>query len=132
MKSAIDDTLPITSLGKVSHSPRWPNQHARKTACVHGHPFTPDNLLPSKDGQRRCRACRQQYKAKPRAAPTFNPRGRYVTHRALRKSEPGRLLARGPLDYDVPVTVRCGACGGVYISTLGEMSGCPHCHRVAA
>jgi Zn finger protein HypA/HybF involved in hydrogenase expression len=44
----------------------------------------------------------------------------------------GVLLARGPLDYDVPVTVRCGACGNVYETTLGEMGACPHCRRIAA
>ena len=35
-------------------------RHARKTECVAGHPFTPDNLLPNKYG-RRCRECNKRY-----------------------------------------------------------------------
>lgn len=31
--------------------------NAEKDACVHGHPFTPDNIYVFADGGRRCRTC---------------------------------------------------------------------------
>jgi hypothetical protein len=31
--------------------------NARKTACIHGHPFSGDNLKIAPDGERICRAC---------------------------------------------------------------------------
>lgn len=31
--------------------------NARKTACIHGHPFTPENTRVRTDGSRRCITC---------------------------------------------------------------------------
>lgn len=35
-------------------------RRARKTACVHGHPYTPENVRIRPDGRRRCRACERE------------------------------------------------------------------------
>lgn len=34
-----------------------PAINARKTHCLKGHEFTPDNLYPARAGERRCRTC---------------------------------------------------------------------------
>ena len=36
-------------------TPHWVNKH--KTECKRHHPFTPENIMPSKRGHRNCRAC---------------------------------------------------------------------------
>jgi len=39
-------------------------RHARKTHCIHGHPFDEANTLIRPDGNRRCRVCRIATNAK--------------------------------------------------------------------
>jgi hypothetical protein len=49
----------------VAKGRQW---HVRKTHCPHGHPYTPDNLLATKDGGRRCKTCKRlSYPAKKRS-----------------------------------------------------------------
>jgi hypothetical protein len=43
--------LDLTALG---------NYNAGKTHCKHGHEFTPENIIPIKDGGRDCRACHRR------------------------------------------------------------------------
>jgi hypothetical protein len=113
---------PILCSDRVSPSPVRRPGPPQQAACHRGHPLSGRNLI-AHGRHRRCRACK-------------NARARHGTRQncapGYRKNAVGVLLARGPLDYDVPVTVRCGACGNVYETTLGEMGGCPHCRRIAA
>lgn len=37
------------------------NQHAKKTHCFRGHPFTDENTFITKKGHRQCRTCRRKY-----------------------------------------------------------------------
>ena len=88
-----------------------------QTTCKRGHPLSGENVT-IVSGKRRCRTC-------------HNARRRCEVW-AYRKSEPGKLLARGPLDYDRPVTVRCAVCAGVFERPLSEIgAACPHCGRYA-
>ena len=41
-------------------------QHARRTHCINGHPFSGDNLVIRVDGARGCRACRREASRKQR------------------------------------------------------------------
>lgn len=42
--------------------------NARKTHCIHGHEFTPENTWVSKAGRRHCRACKREYDRNRRQA----------------------------------------------------------------
>lgn len=42
---------------------------ATKDHCVHGHPYTPENLRITARGSRECRACRQEVQARRRLGP---------------------------------------------------------------
>ena len=94
---------------------------AKRQLCCHkGHPLSGPNLVVY-GRLRQCRTCK-----------IARRRSRRPREWAFRVSEPGRILARGPLDYDRPVTVRCANCGGVYETTLAELHrACPHCQRYA-
>ena len=35
--------------------------NAKKTVCIHGHPYTPENTLFQSDGSRKCRICVREY-----------------------------------------------------------------------
>jgi hypothetical protein len=79
------------------------------------------NLIVS-GGVRQCRICKNRRRRK----------GDPYTPLRLRANEPGKLLARGALDYDRPVTVRCAVCAGVFERPLSEIgAACPHCGRYA-
>ena len=92
----------------------------RQIACHKGHPLEGHNLIVS-GGQRQCRTCK-----------IARIRSRRPREWAFRANEPGKVLARGPLDYDRPVTVRCANCGGVFERTLADIgAACPHCQRYA-
>jgi hypothetical protein len=45
------------SLDMVAKGRQRFGRRERKTACVHGHDFTPENTYTSKDGHRGCRTC---------------------------------------------------------------------------
>lgn len=48
---------PVTPRENVMRGNGVPARNARKTHCVHGHPFSGDNLRISLRGDRRCREC---------------------------------------------------------------------------
>lgn len=48
---------PVTSRENTLRGTSVPGTNARKTRCVHGHPFDDENTLIAKDGRRQCRAC---------------------------------------------------------------------------
>jgi hypothetical protein len=102
--------------------PTFPRS-VRQAVCRRGHQRVGD--------ERQCLECQRVWHREHRRRPRAE-RKRGTAGAPCRRNAVGVLLARGPLDYDVPVTVRCGACGNVYETTLGEMSGCPHCRRIAA
>jgi len=41
-----------------------PSRNARKTHCLHGHPFNEVNTYRGEDGGRRCRTCLRMYRAR--------------------------------------------------------------------
>lgn len=43
------------------------NHNSRKTHCVNGHPFTPDNTMRRPEGGRRCRICKQEASRRTKA-----------------------------------------------------------------
>jgi hypothetical protein len=80
--------------------------------------MTPDNLRERRRGGALCLTCCRLTEGVRRAS---GP---------LRLNEPGELKARGPLDYDVPVTRRCERCGAVEEITLSQLhEQCGHCRR---
>lgn len=52
-----DHLEPVTLQENILRSDNPPAQNARKTHCIHGHEFTPENTKVAKDGHRACRAC---------------------------------------------------------------------------
>lgn len=62
---------PVTDAVNILRGVGPPAMNAKKTHCVHGHEFTPENTIARKDG-RECRACRdrrsREFKARKRAA----------------------------------------------------------------
>ena len=56
--------------------------NAKKTHCTNGHELTPDNLVPDKDGKRRCRECARIRYAKYTASGNRNAAERRRYHRA--------------------------------------------------
>jgi HNH endonuclease len=71
--------------------------NARKQACVHGHPFTPENIYWGSDGYRRCQTCRRSWRRR-KSVLTVAPHGGEVGPVELaawqRRQLPARL-ARG-------------------------------------
>lgn len=55
---------PVTNLVNVARGMAYSARNARKTHCIHGHPFSGENLIIRKSGHRACRACRQNDRAK--------------------------------------------------------------------
>lgn len=56
-----DHLEPVTPRVNTMRSENPTSLNARKTHCIHGHPFEGDNLLVSFDGRRRyCRTCKRQ------------------------------------------------------------------------
>ena len=47
---------PVTNVENVLRGAGWAGTNSRKTHCVHGHEYTPENTVPIADG-RRCRTC---------------------------------------------------------------------------
>lgn len=47
----------VTSAENVRRSQSPWGRNARKTHCKHGHPFSGDNLIVTREGYRQCRAC---------------------------------------------------------------------------
>lgn len=72
-------------------------QNARKTHCVHGHPFDGDNLVVDKRGYRACRACKRERRAAmaqrktPETSPPTTSPNRVEGQTA--EAAAGRLLA---------------------------------------
>ena len=48
---------PVTHRDNLLRGNGWPGVNARKTHCLHGHPFDEANTLVTPDGRRQCRAC---------------------------------------------------------------------------
>jgi hypothetical protein len=99
--------------------------------------MTPENTIAHDGRTNGCRTCvRLRRRAKMEGLTVAEFPGRRPAVRqqnsALRQNLPGRLLARGRLDYDVAVTRRCEHCGGVFDAPLADAPACPHCHRYAA
>lgn len=56
-----DHLEPVTHRENMLRSPiTGPGINARKTHCIHGHEFTPENTYVTKKGQRYCRACQRR------------------------------------------------------------------------
>lgn len=52
---------PVTAAENIARAPSIPaTTNARKTHCVHGHEFTPENTRVTPEGFRVCRACRKE------------------------------------------------------------------------
>lgn len=49
--------------------------HGRKTSCIHGHPFAPDNTYITPQGARRCRVCHRRRDAASKARRTLRAAG---------------------------------------------------------
>ena len=92
----------------------------RQAVCRKGHPRV--------GNERQCLTCQRiWHRAHPRRKRTAHTPGGNIP---FRPSRPGVVLARGPLDYDVPVTVRCQQCGGIFERPLSDIgTPCPHCAR---
>jgi hypothetical protein len=52
-----DHLEPVTQAENIRRSNAWGGINHRKTHCSRGHTLTPDNLVQSKDGGRRCLIC---------------------------------------------------------------------------
>lgn len=50
---------PVTSAENTRRGNGPAGVNARKTACIHSHPFTPENTYLYPDGERACRECRR-------------------------------------------------------------------------
>ena len=48
---------PVTPRENTKRSDSFAGINARKTHCVHGHEFTPENTYVTRRGRRHCRAC---------------------------------------------------------------------------
>lgn len=51
---------PVPLAENIRRGQGWPGINARKTHCIRGHEFTPENTMPNQGG-RRCRACKDQH-----------------------------------------------------------------------
>lgn len=51
---------PVTHVENVSRGISPTAANSRKTHCVHGHEFTPDNTMVERDGSRRCKTCHRR------------------------------------------------------------------------
>lgn len=51
---------PVTERVNTLRSTTASAVNARKTHCIHGHPFSGDNLMIRSDGHRRCRICKNE------------------------------------------------------------------------
>lgn len=58
-----DHLEPVTIRVNALRSDSPPARHARKTHCVNGHEFTPENTSLSRKGHRICRTCDRRYDA---------------------------------------------------------------------
>jgi hypothetical protein len=52
-----DHLEPVTHRENMLRGETVAAMHARKTHCIHGHEFTPENTRIKRDGSRNCRAC---------------------------------------------------------------------------
>lgn len=63
---------PLSRVDNTMDGTGWGATNARKTHCIHGHEFTPENTRRTKEGYRTCIACsrrnRAAYDARRRAA----------------------------------------------------------------
>lgn len=68
-----DHLEPVTCAENLRRGHGFVGINSRKTHCKRGHPLTPDNLVPRKDGNRACRICWREtgrrYEAKKRQQP---------------------------------------------------------------
>jgi hypothetical protein len=53
---------PVTNRENIMRGDTIPAANARKTHCLHGHEFTPENVGFCSDGSRRCRTCQHTLK----------------------------------------------------------------------
>lgn len=67
-----DHLDPVSKKVNIARGASLPADNARKTHCIRGHEFTPENLGKFVDGWRRCRICHaereRRYRAKRRAS----------------------------------------------------------------
>lgn len=74
-----------------------PSVNARKTHCIHGHEFTPENTRVAKDGHRRCKTCeRIQWQKPERLAKdkAWRERNRAKAEDSWRRSNARKRAAR--------------------------------------
>lgn len=112
-----------------------------RTTCRRGHAMTPENTARQSWRAGQCRTClknrrrarslgltvEQYLREQARSATPLRKPGGNV---GFRRCELGKVRARGPLDYDVPVVIRCDHCGNLFarpLDAIGEP--CPHCRR---
>jgi HNH endonuclease len=98
-----DNMADMVAKGRGVHDlrPAWQEQRTR-THCKRGHPFSPDNLMESSRGYRRCRACEQafdkaRYSAERREARTKAQRRRRARARAALAVPPAQGTAQTEL-----------------------------------
>jgi hypothetical protein len=63
----VDHLEVVTNRENILRSDGITATHARKTHCLRGHEFTPDNTLANAHGGRRCRTCHCEREAARRA-----------------------------------------------------------------
>jgi hypothetical protein len=54
-----DHLEPVTMRENLLRGNGWSGRHARKTHCINGHEFTPENINRVKRGGRECKACKR-------------------------------------------------------------------------
>jgi hypothetical protein len=59
---------PVTNRENLLRGVGWVADHARRTHCPAGHPYSPENTRLSARNQRHCRACSRDRKRRLRAA----------------------------------------------------------------
>jgi hypothetical protein len=59
---------PVTPAENLRRSNAWSAVNARKTHCIHGHEFTPENTYLFPSGGRGCRTCRRTWKLNRKAS----------------------------------------------------------------
>ncbi len=96
-----DHLEPVDAIANIMRGYGLPARNARKTHCVNGHPFTPENTsIRSRTGHRTCKACRKQVDKR-----------RYQRQKAQRErdaADPDLRLPWGARVEDVPGVERAG------------------------
>jgi GIY-YIG catalytic domain len=114
------------SVGPLAHIA----EQSRKTHCLRGHEYTPENTVLSQDGHRECKACNY---ARKKAAKTSCPKGHPYDEGNVLLSSSGRRMCAVCL-AESKVIKPCSKCGGPKDMRIGTRWRCRPCTngRIAA